>query len=296
MPFAPNVSYRGDQYLFQGAANGLNNLGAYLLQKADEHKRVQDETQSADVAFKFLTPLLQNDTTAIQRFGDETAKFPGASLSQKKAMIGGITMYLAQKAEQEKQQREAKIQQDRQGFNTLAASAFGPDGIDLTKIGAALKQYPNGVDVEKLLSFAQRTPGKTEAKAKVPATTKLAGRDVVYSPDTGAFQLLNDPNTELSPYQRATLGLRTLSQRQGMGDPVATAGLSEEERTALLAEYDALGKQLGLTTGGTGGAAAPKVVPMPLPSKKTDLQKDVVYDVPGRGPAKWDGEKFIKQK
>jgi hypothetical protein len=264
--YNPGIEYRGDQSLFEGASRGIGNLQTYLLQKADEHKQQKNETAQADTAFQWLAPLLNNDEQGITDHGDQLAKFPSMSLSQKKATIGGLTMYLANKAEQEKAKATQQLAEQRTRFNQDAAAAFGPDGIDLGKLSAAVQQNPQGVDMDKLLGIAQKVQ---EAKATAATDKRNApffsptGAPVEDLSDQGAVDMLRivtGPNSAIikpkggvqpmSAAQKYSTILKVLSQSQSLGDPLKNADLSADERSSLVNQYNKLGKELGVDVGG----------------------------------------------
>jgi hypothetical protein len=126
---------------------------------------------------------------------------------------------------------------------------------------------PGFPDAAKALTAA----GKTAADKK-PTSVSLGGRQVVYSPDTGQFQILGDPNAEMSSYQRSQIELSAMRQMVGLGDALHTADMTPDQKDQARSRLEGI---MGNKPAAGGGPAKSK------PPLTTQAAKDFLQQAGG---------------
>jgi hypothetical protein len=127
---------------------------------------------------------------------------------------------------------------------------------------------PGFADAAKALTAA----GKTAADKKPEETVTSEGRKVLYSPDTGQFQILKDPNAEMSSYQRSQIELSAMRQLVGLGNPLQTADMTPDQKDQARSRLEGI---MGNKTAAGGGPTKSK------PPLTTQAAKDFLNQAGG---------------
>lgn len=89
MPYNPTVPYRGDINI-RGLGDSIRGLFQNFMQ-------AKEEQRGLDQVGQYMARQMQNDPDAVEQFGEDWAKYPSMSNTQKKALIGTSAAYLANK-------------------------------------------------------------------------------------------------------------------------------------------------------------------------------------------------------
>lgn len=233
MPYAPGISYHGDQYLYRSLA-GLGEQAGNAIREYRDRKR---ESEAADAAFETLVrtaaPMVQSGQVPaefMQSVGD-LGKFSGLSASAKKAKLGqlGVSLQLlmqdadrqgqaADRADAnalrrsmfELQQQEAQRSTRRQDATGRAVLGMAPaldmpaeqaDGVMGTALVGALRENPEADALAVLDSmtraqrYRERPGGETFATAsEIIEPFAVAGRTGLYNRRTGQMDVDQNPS------------------------------------------------------------------------------------------------------
>jgi hypothetical protein len=265
MAYNPGIQHRGAEMLFAGITGGADALaeGVETWQKNKQEGQFLDE-QAEQIAQLLAQganqgPLQEADLEVM----NEIAGFPSLSLSQKRGKLAGL-MFTAQQRQQaaaaqaderrhsermgvdmaglelrrgemmqksraadQQAESEAARQRDTIGMiygMTNPGSLPGP--VDPQNPGPYLQsQYPNA-DAELIAKMI----GETTQRNREPVATKLGGRDVVFSPHTGAFQIV--PPGPVEGELQAQLVTGEDGTVLGYGIPSGRGGITFRARTA----------------------------------------------------------------
>jgi len=215
MPYAPGIQAQAGEYFSQ--------VGPRLAQNLQDWRRNREERQQTTATAEMIGRYLKDDPQALELFGEQLSKVPSMSTGAAKGVIGGAAMYMADKVrkaqianyEADNRRAEAQLALSQQAaalkaddarklarYNQLIAGHFNrpanvqvpfaapPPSID----AATLTRYAgeSGVagspHVDTMINALQRY-GAGE-RDRVPEEMDLAGRKVVFSRGTGAFQVL----------------------------------------------------------------------------------------------------------
>jgi hypothetical protein len=222
MAYNPGNSYRGSDYLFSGLQQG----GSVLAEGIQTWKKNKEESQFLDQQAAEIAKMIAPQARQMEQSGqvtpedkailDDLAKFPGLSLGAKRGKLSGIMFGVQQRAQQAQAQAEGQRHQDRMGIDranvelrrgelmagdlkdrrqTDAASARDRDTLawltalanpEANKNPANLQQQFPNADADIIAKMI----GESGNRNRVPESTKIGGRDVVFSPHTGAFQIV----------------------------------------------------------------------------------------------------------
>lgn len=269
MPYAPGITYQ------TGAiGQAIGQLGQNLWGAVDQYRREKQEGQFLDTQFESLAQAV---AAANPDRAPELAKFGGLSLAQKRGKLAGLAFEVDQMRRQQDQKlRERQLaaaegqlrlsesiakdnmaargraEQERTAERD-AARAFSaelgmlsqggplaeglrqPGNLSLADVVGAAGRTGHSLPAGTLME-AVRTTQRREAAA--PRTVQVAGRDAVFSPETGAFQML--PTDELTPAQRSS-AIAQISTEYGrlisiLADPKSVLARGDIE--AVLDMYD----------------------------------------------------------
>lgn len=246
-------------------ANALSGAGASVADAITKHKETKAEAQAQDATNSFLRETLP---TELQfKHAEELAKYPGASLSAKKAinagLMGSYTMARQQEMDKAKAEQDAvdlaykKAQMGLMGANTRRAEAenagmqalpqFMADTADgrPENVAYAMAQNPDAVNAPNIDNVLRawgfmNTQGEAGMKRDfMPVPFDVGGRKGLVNPLTGQMIPDVDPNErgKLTPRDKI------LAQSKRMTDLSRIAGAlnsSPEERLAALAEISKL--------------------------------------------------------
>jgi hypothetical protein len=195
----------GSAALGRGISSGLQSLGAGI-QAAMEKKK--QEASLATTLRKKLSIIQPERKDEFATMG--LADLAGEDLGHAEKII------TARNAQHEQLQAEklAELISRRQGrealprvYEELSQMGQQPENVPAPLNNAEFDRRTMPLGPEALMSALARSRAPVEmneaaslmnalekgtARSRVPTTAKLAGRDVVYSPDTGAFQVLTD--------------------------------------------------------------------------------------------------------
>lgn len=149
MPYAPNVSYRGDAFLSQGIQNAGEGIAAAIA----NYRKAKEESDFLDQQVVGLAaaakPLLESGAVD-PALTEQLSKFPELSLSKKRG-VAASALFQIQQAQQ--QQRERADQEDRQlrrgaeyGRLTMEAARFNRESADASRkqqFNVGLSDYLN---------------------------------------------------------------------------------------------------------------------------------------------------------
>lgn len=173
MPYAPGISYRGDQYLFEGISSLGKSIGDGIRRFRDD----KAESQAADSAYETMLQLGGPDLLKPSADGkapkiDELGQFAGLSLSQKKAKLGqlGVMMQLAR---QNRQDEESAKYHAESLANQKA-------GVELSR-GQLIAQDLARQD-RRAAGDQQRVDAQAVARDTVGALMMLSGQSGLPSP------------------------------------------------------------------------------------------------------------------
>lgn len=176
MPYAPGIAYRGDQYIAQGNAAGLQALGTGIATAINDQKKLREADAVAQAMYKYLTPEEGIDgSKPIHPLGDpdswrnKSAQERAAATSayvQSETLKQAIEEHKAQN--EERQARTAALKQQLAGDEALQG-AIGEMGAMAPQETLALGQGPIrppavAPTAERLLQAISRHPAASSSR------------------------------------------------------------------------------------------------------------------------------------
>jgi hypothetical protein len=222
--------------------NGLKDFGSGMEALAEgikQHKQNVQDAAAADTTFNMLVPQLKQSGVAIDP--DVLGKFPSSSLSQKKGMIGAMSMQYAQALKTKQEQAQTDVAQARaqmltQGMQEKQDTDAGM-GVLMQQVAQVKQANPDLDNNAALLQAFQNTQAmplhpRVQAVLAKQLFGQFSGLDAVNS-EPKAFTgpngetLFYQPGTKnplmMSPYSKAG------AQSQAYQSEVMDSKPSEEE-------------------------------------------------------------------
>lgn len=224
---------------------GLAGLAERLEKRKEEQKREQINAKSADTLFK-ANPELQ------KALGMDEHAFLGLPRAERIAAVAGGISHLTL------QQANAKAMREQEEYARQATSAAalqraagttaqrnleryyeGDEGYTgLPAFDEAMFQNPGMVNAPNFNEFARTVQGaQLSGRVKEPTSKQIGGRDVIYSPDTGAFQVMppamDESTVEPIPQYDANGKLLGHLHPTGKGGFTFRAATEDEPETVL---------------------------------------------------------------
>ena len=303
MPYAP-----GQQYDFRPLFEGIRSLGQNVNQAIEKYQAAKQEGQFLDAQYEGLAKAMasMNPDRA-----PELAKFSSLSLPQKRGAAASLAFEFNQLqkeqdralrergvAAQEKQVSLAEAMQQaglaQRQRDDQAAAGFQGRLAELVQGGPLADGFrePGKLSLSDIVSAAGSSgfklpPGQlmeavrsmqVDPEAQAPREFQIGGRAGVYSPRTGAFDLL--PPDGLTPGQKQTAAMNLQKQwieiTQAMADPLKRESLPElrQARAMLEGQFE----QFGLKP--PAAASAPSADPSP--SAKPSAGGRMRFDASGK--------------
>lgn len=197
--------------------NGLKTLGSGMQELAEgikQHKQNVQDQAAADTTFKMLVPQMSQSGVPIDP--DVLSKFASSSLSQKKGMIGAMSMQYANALKTKQEQSQQNLQVAQAGYyqqhgDEMAAAQQEKQAQD-QGMGVLMNQYAqvkqdnpdldNNQALLKAFQGTQNMPLHPRVQAAIAQNLfgKFANQDAVNS-EPKAF---TGPNGETLFYQPGT--------------------------------------------------------------------------------------------
>jgi hypothetical protein len=243
MPYTPTERNRAGEFLMQG----ITGASQAIAQGVQQWRKDKEESAGYDTLLEVAAARGKSDPKFLEQFGPQLSKSAGSSLSQKRNLVGAITLYEQRRQQDmENEFRAAQIKNFEDdnvranAFLTLQkeAAARQKEQVDALRRFAIDFGQPviPGVSSPAVLDAAQLPPAERlrQALGRNPGAmsedilqtlvrygdeaagkpdkrlieTTIGGHKFALSPDTGAFQAL--PADEMRPgeKQRYLAGLR----------------------------------------------------------------------------------------
>jgi hypothetical protein len=201
MPYAPGTTYHAGDY-FAAAGPRINeNIQQYLSNKRDREQM----TATAEMLGRYI----KDDPHAMELFGPDLAKIPGASLGAAKGIVGGLTSYLAQR-------HLSAVEQTAAEHNRILEDRLKQQG-DIAQQELGLKQTA--------------ADAADASRQRVAAFNEAVNQAMQPGPPQVPYALGKQPNA--SPQLDYQTAVRYAAKAGALGDPQINAMLTAMERYGL---------------------------------------------------------------